>query len=56
MKSGFAKRYAFKNFLGEGVAGGKGDLEKSRFDCVFLNDGVPNVEMFIYQTAEADQL
>ena len=21
--------------------GGKGDLEKSRFDCVFLNDGVP---------------
>jgi hypothetical protein len=39
LKSGCAKRYAFQNFLGGG--GGKGDLEKSRFDWVFLNDGVP---------------
>ena len=40
MKSGCAKRYAFQKFWGGG--GGKGDLEKSRFDWVFLNDGVPN--------------
>ena len=25
-----------------GGRGGKGDLEKSRFDWVFINDGVPN--------------
>jgi hypothetical protein len=28
-----------------GRGGGKGDLEKSRFDWVFLNDGVPNVDL-----------
>ena len=39
MKSGCAKIYAFQKFLGGGE--GKGDLEKSRFDWVFLNDGVP---------------
>ena len=27
-----------------GGRGGKGDLEKSRFDWVFLNDGVPNLD------------
>ena len=27
-----------------GGGGGKGDLEKSRFDWVFLNDGVPKSE------------
>ena len=40
LKSGCAKKYAFQKFRGGG--GGKGDLEKSRFDWVFLNDGVPN--------------
>ena len=29
-----------RNFLG--VGGGKGDLENSRFDWVFLNFGLPN--------------
>ena len=38
-KSGYAKKYALQKFLGGG--GGKGDLEKSRFYWVFLNDGVP---------------
>jgi hypothetical protein len=37
-----AKKYAFQKFLGE--EGGKGDLEKSRFNWVFLNDGVPYSE------------
>ena len=40
MKSGSAKKYAFQTFLGGG-RGGKGDLEKSRFDWVFLNVGLP---------------
>ena len=35
------KNMRSRNFLGEG--GGKGYLEKSRFDWVFLNDGVPYV-------------
>ena len=39
LKSGYAKKYAFQKFWGGG--GGKGDLEKSRFDWVFLNEGVP---------------
>ena len=43
MKSGCAKRYAFQKFWGGG--GGKGDLEKSRFDWVFLNDGVPKYKL-----------
>ena len=40
MKSGCAKKYTFQKFGGGG--GGKGDLEISRFDWVFLNDGLPN--------------
>ena len=40
LTSGSAKKYAFQKFLGGG--GGKGYLDKSRFDWVFLNDGVPN--------------
>ena len=30
-----------------GGGGGKGDLEKSRFDWVFLNDGAPKIEFKI---------
>ena len=40
MKSGCAKKYGFQKFLG-GRGGGKGDLENSRFDLVFLNVGLP---------------
>ena len=39
-KSGQAKQYTFQKFRGGG-GGAKGDLEKSRFDWVFLDDGVP---------------
>ena len=39
LKSGCAKKYTFQKFRGGG--GGKGDLEISRFDWVFLNDGLP---------------
>ena len=41
LKSGCAKRYPFKKFFGGGE-GGKAYLEKSRFDGVFLNVGLPN--------------
>ena len=41
LKSRYAKKYTFQKF--RGGAGGKGDLDNSRFDWVFLNVGLPNV-------------
>ena len=42
LKSRCAKRYVIYSFL-EGEGGGaKGNLEKSRFDWVFLNVALPN--------------
>ena len=38
MKSGFVKNIRSRNLEGRG---GKGDLEKSKFDWVFLNVGLP---------------
>ena len=39
LKSGCAKKYAFQKSCG---GGSNVDLEKSRFDWVFLNVGLPN--------------
>ena len=45
MKSGYAKKYVFQKFLGKGRGWFcKGDLEKSRFDWVFLNVGLPYLQ------------
>ena len=41
LKSGFVKNMRSRNFAAEGGGGGKGDLEKSRLDWVFLNVGLP---------------
>ena len=35
-----------RNFGGRGGRG-KGDLEKSRFDWFFFNDGIPKVKMWV---------
>ena len=42
LKSGSAKNYTFQKFLGGNI-----DLEKSRFDWVFLNVGLPKVNTII---------
>ena len=46
LKSGCAKKYAFQKILGQG---GKGDLEKSRFDLVFLFGIVPQQEKIYFE-------
>ena len=49
MKSGCAKKNAFQTFWG------KGNLENSRFDWVFLNVGLPYMTPTLSNTAQQQQ-